>query len=447
MAIDGLIILDSTNVKPIVQTSFRPFPPAYPLLHIDAYTAALEKAARPEDVDPVLLVSVPDGPAACCHLQYRSLAFLCPISQDLDPLYALAFIRTFIDILVEYFGQVTPPTLKDNFDIVHQLLEETLDAGGHPNTTSPNALRDIVLPPSLITKILSVTGVSGISGPSTNNMSAFSSPIPWRKAGVRYNNNEVYFDILETLDAVVNKGGNIVTSSVLGKIDVNCKLSGTPDLALTLTNAHTITEPSFHPCVRLNRFTQSKTLSFVPPDGRFTLMEYRVDPSASKPVAAPALTAAAAAQLQVQVPFTLRTTLSTTDHGGEFELTFAPRAATLDDVAVELYLGGDASGVTCSAVTGGGEWTYVPTRRTLRWSLPPTASGRTATLHGTFSSAEAHPRPARAAQVSFALPPGALLSALKVDQLKLVGETYKPYKGVRGRAFGRVEWRVEWKRA
>ncbi|KAI0278659.1 clathrin adaptor mu subunit [Russula brevipes] len=445
MAIDGLIILDSTNVKPIVQTSFRSFPSAYPLLHIDAYSAALQKAARPEDVDPVLLVTLPDAPTACCHLQHRSLTFLCPISGDLDPLYAFAFIRTFLDILIEYFGGVSVQTLKDNFDIVHQLLEETLDAGGHPLTTSPNALRDIVLPPSLITKILSVTGVSGLTGPTTNNMSAFSSPIPWRKAGVRYNSNEVYFDMVETLDAVVNKNGTIITSSVLGKVDVNCKLSGTPDLILSLTNAHTVTDTSFHPCVRLNRFAKSKTLSFVPPDGRFTLMEYRFDPSASKPGAAPALTAAAAAQLQVQVPFTLRAKLGVTDHGGSFELTFSPRAAALDNVAVELYLGAGASGATCSAATGGGEWTYVPARRLLRWSLPPTASGRTALLQGTFASADAHPRPARAAQISFALPPSTLLSALKVDQLKLSGETYKPYKGVRGSALGRVEWRVEWK--
>src|SRR6266702_5786352 len=108
---------------------------------------------------------------------------------------------------------------------------------------------------------------------------------------------------------------------------------GSPDLLLTLTNSHTISEPSFRPCVRfvpliyhlppaptnerslphrLNRFDQSKTFSFVAPDWRFTLMEYRFDPSASKPGAAPALTAAAAAQLQVQVPFTLRASLSIT---------------------------------------------------------------------------------------------------------------------------------------
>ena len=71
---------------------------------------------------------------------------------------------------------------------------------------------------------------------------------------------------------------------------------------------------------RLNRFAQSKALSFVPPDGRFTLMEYHFDPSASKPGAAPALTAAAAAQVQVQVPFTLRASLSVIDHGGPSSL-------------------------------------------------------------------------------------------------------------------------------
>lgn len=187
----------------------------------------------------------------------------------------------------------------------------------------------------------------------------------------------------------------------------------------------------------------ARSLSFVPPDGRFTLIEYRFDPSANKPSAAPPLTAAASAQVQVQVPFALRASLSITD----------PRCAgALEDVAVELYLG---SGATSTGATGGGEWTYVPARRTLRWSLASSASttpgtsrsvsppGRTATLRRTFASSDAHPRLARAAQISFALPAGALLSLLKIDQLKLSAETYKLYKGMRGWALGRVEWRVE----
>ena len=139
----------------------------------------------------------------------------------MDPLYVFAFLQVFIDILREYFGQISAETLKDNFDVVYQvrantlgyvallngffkLLEETLDASGHPSTTYPNALRDIVLPPSLLQKVLSVAGVTGLAHQSSNQH-PFASPIPWRKTGVRYNNNEIFFDILEELRAIVNK--------------------------------------------------------------------------------------------------------------------------------------------------------------------------------------------------------------------------------------------------
>ena len=84
------------------------------------------------------------------------------------------------------------------------MLEETLDASGHPATSYPNALRDIVLPPSLLQKVLSVAGMAGLAS-SSSNTHPFASPIPWRKTGVRYNNNEIFFDISEELRAVVNK--------------------------------------------------------------------------------------------------------------------------------------------------------------------------------------------------------------------------------------------------
>lgn len=73
---------------------------------------------------------------------------------------------------------------------------------GYPLTTERNALRDIVLPPSLLSKILPLTGTSELSKATAN---PFSSPIPWRKAGVRHNNNEIYFDIVEDYRAIINR--------------------------------------------------------------------------------------------------------------------------------------------------------------------------------------------------------------------------------------------------
>jgi len=77
-----------------------------------------------------------------------------------NPLFAFSFLDSFLETLQEYLGEVTETTLKDNFDIVYMLIEEMLDEG-HPMTMETNMLKEIVLPPTLMRKILNVAGVSG----------------------------------------------------------------------------------------------------------------------------------------------------------------------------------------------------------------------------------------------------------------------------------------------
>ncbi|KAH9950108.1 clathrin adaptor mu subunit [Amylocystis lapponica] len=428
MAIDGLIILDSTG-RPIIQTGFRSATPAYPLLHIDALNNALANAGRPEDVDPVLYVPAGiETPSACCHIKRGELRLLCPVSGDVDPLYAFAFLETFVDILREYFGQISAETLQDNFDVVYQLLEETLDSGGHPLTTSPNALRDIVLPPSLLHKVLSVAGVSGLASSSANSH-PFASPIPWRKVGVRYNNNEIYFDVVETLEAIVNKNGTPSVCNVWGKVQSNCKLSGTPDLLLTFSNSQSLTDSSFHPCVRLKRWSRDKTLSFVPPDGRFKLMEYRYVPTSTT------------TQHQVSVPLAIRSEVNLEENGGTFDLTLTSRLTTrtMDNVSVAFYLGVGATGASCVA-SHNASWSFDPRTLTVHWELKNMPPSSSYTFRGSFTSTMKTPRPSRAFRVRFEIPQHTF-SALKIDQLRMTGEQYKPYKGMRGTSAGDVEWR------
>ena len=38
----------------------------------------------------------------------------------------------------------------------------------------------------------------------------------------------------------------------------------------------------FHQCVRLSRFDNDRTISFIPPDGEFELMSYRLQVSTQK---------------------------------------------------------------------------------------------------------------------------------------------------------------------
>jgi AP-3 complex subunit mu len=120
-----------------------------------------------------------------------------------------------------------------------------LDSDGQPLTTSPNVLREIVLPPSLLSKLLSATNITASLNANTSPSGVFASPIPWRKANVKHASNEIYFDVVEQMDAVVNRSvslslslcgaprpkssyrqGITLSSTVWGRIESNAKLTG-----------------------------------------------------------------------------------------------------------------------------------------------------------------------------------------------------------------------------
>lgn len=84
-----------------------------------------------------------------------------------------------------------------------QLLDEMID-NGFPLTTEPNILRDMIEPPNIVSKMLSV--VTGNSSNVSNTLpGGTSSCVPWRTTGLKRTSNEVYFDLVEEMDAVINR--------------------------------------------------------------------------------------------------------------------------------------------------------------------------------------------------------------------------------------------------
>lgn len=83
----------------------------------------------------------------------------------------LEFLHRVVDVLEDFLGSpLLEGKIEANYDVIAQLLNEMCD-DGIPFTTEPNALRDVVLPPSVLGKLLSnVTGLprylSFLSSPS-----------------------------------------------------------------------------------------------------------------------------------------------------------------------------------------------------------------------------------------------------------------------------------------
>lgn len=47
------------------------------------------------------------------------------------------------------------------------------------------------------------------------------SNVPWRRSGVKYTNNEAYFDVTEEVDAIIDKSGATVAAEIQGYVSMH----------------------------------------------------------------------------------------------------------------------------------------------------------------------------------------------------------------------------------
>ncbi|XP_065190070.1 AP-3 complex subunit mu-1-like [Sycon ciliatum] len=379
----------------------------------DYFFEAQNKAAAPEDVPPV--ISTPHF--YLISVYKNRVFFVAAISQEVPPLFVIEFLHRIMDTFKEYFGGCNELEIKDNFVIVYELLEEMLD-NGFPLATELNVLKEMIRPPSMLRSAVdSVTGGSHVS--STLPTGQLSN-VPWRRVGVKYANNEVYFDLIEEVHCIVDKTGTTIFAEIQGSVEVCCKLSGMPDLTLSFVNPRILDDVSFHPCVRFRRWEAERVLSFVPPDGNFRLMSYHIT-----------------AQNIVALPIYVKPSFSFKEgQSGRIELTVGPKQTmghVVEDVVVEVIMPKAVQSLSMHLAGAGGPHTYDPVSKVLRWEVGKIQLHRpVATLSGsaTMQTGSAAPDSNPTTTVQFNLPSVAV-SGLKVNRLDLYGEKYKPFKGVK----------------
>jgi len=214
----------------------------------------------------------------------QKVFFVAVAATDVNVMVPLEFLHRMVDVFEDYFGVgFGEPDLQDEFARMYLLMEEMAD-NGDPSCTEAAILRTFVPAPHMfgalgeqlsvtkeVTTAASENSMSSISGGGANVIS-----VPWRRSGIKYTANEFFLDIVEDVDCIVEPNGNLVTAAVAGNIYANCKLSGMPDLTLNFVNPGLLDDVSLHPSVRVFRWEKNRIISFVPPDGRFKLMSYRV---------------------------------------------------------------------------------------------------------------------------------------------------------------------------
>ena len=431
--------------------------------------------------------------AALIHVGSGPLRYLCPVSREVDPLVPLTFLRSFIAILQEYLTQSTDPslltedTLRDNFDIVYQLFEEIVDTDGNILTTEVNALKSLVLPPNWVGKLVKAVGVSGLASAAPPPL---ISTIPWRRPNSKYTNNELYVDLVESLEGVVARNGRPVALDVWAAVQCNARLSGTPDLSLTFNSPNMVQDESFHPCIRYRVWRKEKRLSFVPPDGQFELVSFRVGqpflagegavdkkgPTNGWSKTVPITVShcielekgSAVAVFQIQAASSSSSTASSvSSHPTARTSSKGPDpVGTLEDVTLSFGLGPGV--VSFDATVGGGpiptttslttslvpsagdiygSYIYDPSTKILRWTIPKLVpSHRPCLLKLSWTTCDARALPSHSSALTVAwCNPTQSLSSLKIDSVNLTNthtHPYRPFKGVRSFSKGKLTYRV-----
>lgn len=58
----------------------------------------------------------------------------------------------------------------------------------------------------------------------------------WRSEGIRYRKNEVFLDVIESVNLLANASGNVLRSEIVGAVKMKTYLSGMPELRLGLND-------------------------------------------------------------------------------------------------------------------------------------------------------------------------------------------------------------------
>uniref|UniRef100_A0A1B6FCG5 MHD domain-containing protein n=1 Tax=Cuerna arida TaxID=1464854 RepID=A0A1B6FCG5_9HEMI len=274
MSISALYILDLFG-KPLISRYYRECPGSG---IIGKFVLSLIEKEEDKSLTPVIQV----GDTTLAFVKHKDIYVVCTTYGNANISLVFVFLYKIVRVMSDYFNEVVEESVRDNFVLIHELLDEVLDFG-FPQTTDSDILMEYI------------TQEGKKQDDKRTVPPAVTNAVSWRSEGIRYKKNELFLDVIESIDLMAHANGTIVSCEIIGSIRLKSQLSGMPELRLGLNDrlryekigfdserTVDLDEVRFHQCVRLSKFEADRDIAFIPPDGEFELMSYRLN-SFSKP--------------------------------------------------------------------------------------------------------------------------------------------------------------------
>jgi AP-4 complex subunit mu-1 len=293
------------------------------LNHVNKHQAP-GQANKKCTAEPIFVV---DG-VTFCHIQTSKMFFVMTTVKNMQCTTLIELLLRLTRVFKDYCGVLTEESVRRNFLLLYELLDEVLDRGC-PQSMSTELLKAYVYNEPAAVQGVPASG-NQVLGKQLNQLSddlgrALASKVnlpslPGVNLGERktiastaankpilsssdQKDNTIFVDVIEKLTLVLKRDGSVSQQYINGTIQLKSFLTGSPDMKMGLNEQLAIRslgvtgagsgsggpvlaldDVSFHECLRWDEQSNSAAFTLLPPDGEFTLLTYRIKAAFRPPI-------------------------------------------------------------------------------------------------------------------------------------------------------------------
>uniref|UniRef100_W5M860 AP-1 complex subunit mu-1 n=1 Tax=Lepisosteus oculatus TaxID=7918 RepID=W5M860_LEPOC len=124
-------------------------------------------------------------------IKHNNLYLVATSKKNACVSLVFSFLYKIVQVFSEYFKELEEESIRDNFVIIYELMDELMDFG-YPQTTDSKILQEY------ITQEGHKLDTGAPRPPAT-----VTNAVSWRSEGIKYRKNEVFLDVIESVNLLV----------------------------------------------------------------------------------------------------------------------------------------------------------------------------------------------------------------------------------------------------
>ena len=131
------------------------------------------------------------------YIKHSNVYIVATTRKNSNIAMLFTLLHRICQVMQEYFKEVEEESIRDNFVICYELMDELIDFG-YPQTTDAKILQEYI----------TQEGYKLESAPKPPP--AVTNAVSWRPDGIKYRKNEVFLDVIESVNLLAGAQGNVL---------------------------------------------------------------------------------------------------------------------------------------------------------------------------------------------------------------------------------------------